>query len=427
MVTIKDIAKESGVSVATVSNVINGKAKVGEETKKRVLGVIRKTGYRPNSIAQGLRSQSTQTVDIIAEDLAQFSTPYLVDGIMSVLEKHGYRTSIWNMRMYARWSDTWYDNPREYHEALDPILDSIESCMLDGVIYVAGHARIVDCFQKGFPHPAVMAYAYSRNTEIPSVLIDDEEAGYRMCRYLIQKGHTKIGVLGGMPDNIHAQQRLLGYQQALFEAKILYDPSLVIYCGWDDRGAYANADTLIDSGVTAVFCMNDRVAAGVYRRLDERGMRPGRDFSVTGFDNAEYSQYYIPVVTTMSLPLTEIGQCSAEYLLEQIAGKSPADQPSETKIRCAFVEGKSVVQLRQDTETAEEQPEDRLQETAKDENGTEETSGSREAGQAIDGTVRMSDRLEPEQNLRDIDRIRNNPADEQAVCETERIAGQAGG
>lgn len=346
MVTIKDVARESNVSVATVSNVINGKARVGAATRQRVLSVIEKTGYKPNSVAQGLRSQSTKTIGIIAEDLAQFTTPHLVDGVMAVMEAHGYRTSIWNMRMYARWSDTWYDNPKEYHEALDPVLDSCESSMLDGVIYIAGHTRIVDCFQKDYAHPAVMAYAYSKNRSIPSVLINDEQAACEMVRFLIQKGHRKIAVLGGTPDNIHAQKRVLGYQRALYEAKILYDPSAVIYCGWDNDGGYENTDRVLRDGATAVFCLNDRNAAGVYRRLDELGMRPGKDFSVAGFDDAEYSRYFIPGLTTMSLPLNEIGKRAAEYLLEQMSGaKTAAEQPRETKIRCALVQRDSVADL----------------------------------------------------------------------------------
>ena len=144
MVTIKDIAEECNVSITTVSNVLNGKAK--EQTKQRILEVIQKRGYRPNTIAQGLRSQKTKTIGIIAEDIAQFTTPEIIEGIMSCCEERGYRTTVRNLRMYARWQDAWYYNETAYHSVLDPMLEELDSHMVDGVIYIAGHARRISCF-----------------------------------------------------------------------------------------------------------------------------------------------------------------------------------------------------------------------------------------------------------------------------------------
>ena len=132
MVTIKDIAEECNVSITTVSNVLNGKAKVGEKTKQRILEVIEKRGYRPNTIAQGLRSQKTKNIAIIADDIAQFSTPEIIEGIMSYCEQRSYRTTVRNLRLYARWQDTWYNNDAAFHSILNPILDELNSHMVDG-------------------------------------------------------------------------------------------------------------------------------------------------------------------------------------------------------------------------------------------------------------------------------------------------------
>lgn len=346
MITIKEIAKECNVSITTVSNVLNGKAKVGKDTKQRVLEVIQRRGYRPNSIAQGLRMQRTRTIGIIAEDIAQFTTPEIVEGIMSYCEKRGYRITVKNLRMYARWQDAWYNDSGAYHSILDPTLEELSSIMVDGIVYIAGHARYIDCFPRSFRIPAVMAYAYAMNPRVPSVLMDDELAAYQLVKYVIGKGHRKIGVIGGRADNIHTQRRLLGYQKALFEEKILFDPRWVRYANWDKETAYQEAKELLKTDVTAIFCNCDRMAGGVYQRMDELGMRPGKDLSVIGFDNQDIAEYFTPGLTTMALPLSEIGHASAQLLMEQIEGEEEKTQENqEVLIPCTFVERNSVCSL----------------------------------------------------------------------------------
>ena len=120
MITLKEIAKECGVSTATVSNILNGKNKVSQETRERVLEVVKERGYKLNYVAQGLRRQKTQTIGVIAEDIAQFTTPEIIEGIMEVCEERGYRTIVQNLRLYSRWQDLWFDNERMYYSVMDP-------------------------------------------------------------------------------------------------------------------------------------------------------------------------------------------------------------------------------------------------------------------------------------------------------------------
>lgn len=341
MVTLKEIAKECRVSPATVSNILNGKPKVSEETRQRVLDTVEKRGYRPNYIAQGLRNQKSKTIGIIAEDIAQFTTPEIVDGIMSRCEEKGYRAVVKNLRLYARWSDSWYDNESSYHSILDPTLKELESIRVDGIIYIAGHARVIHCFSEDFKTPAVMAYAFTDNRRVPSVAIDDKKSACEMIHYLISRGHRKIGVIGGRENNIHTQQRLQGYQKALFENRILFNPSWVRYADWKKEGAYQEARELLKEDVTAVFCMADRMAGGVYRCLDEIGLRAGRDIAVAGFDNHDIAEYFVPGLTTMALPLREIGNVSADYLLKQME-EAQEEIPEKILIPCTFTERESV-------------------------------------------------------------------------------------
>ncbi len=348
MVTIKEIARECGVSTATVSNILNGKDhKVGEETKIRVQDAIRRLGYQPNYMAKGLRTQKTRMIYIIAEDIAQFTTPEIVEGIMGYCEERGYRTIVKNLRMYARWGDTWYADTRAQDSVRGPAIQEINSLMVDGVIYIAGHVRTIDCFPPDFSYPAVMTHSHSGNPDVPSVVMDDEDAAFQIVSYLISKGHKKIGVIGGRKDNFHTQSRLLGYQKALFHNGLLYNPDWVRYADWEMKGAYAEAKDLLKTGITAVFCMADRMAGGVYRYLDEIGMRAGRDFSVAGFDNQDIADYFVPGLTTMAQPLQKMGRTAAEILIEKIegTGAETSEIPSEIQVPCTFIERNSVCQI----------------------------------------------------------------------------------
>ena len=355
MVTLKEIALECGVTATTVSNILNGKAKASEETVRRVLETVEKLGYRPNLMAKGLRSQKSGMIGIISEDIAQFTTPSIVEGIMQVCETKGYRTVMTNLRLYARWSDAWYDDDRAYHSILDPTIKELDSIMVDGVIYVAGHARHVHCFPENYRTPAVMAYAYAANPRVPSVLIDDEQSAYEIVRYLIDKGHRKIAILGGIQDNIHTQKRLLGAQKALFEASIPFNPDSVRFVNWNREPAYEVSKDLLDTGATAVFCMTDRMAGGVYEYASEAGLVVGRDISIVGYDDQDLASYMIPQLTTMRLPLVEIGRISAELLFKQIengftVGEQGAEDgqehiQKETYVPSTFVGRDSVADL----------------------------------------------------------------------------------
>ncbi len=343
MVTIKEIARECGVSVTTVSNVLNGKAKVGEEKRRKILEVIQAREYSPNSIAQGLRMQKTRMIGIIAEDISQFSTPEIVEGVMSCCEEKGYRLIVKNLRLYARWRDSWFDNADAYHSILDPVLAEMNSTMVDGVIYIAGHARIINCFPENYHIPAVMAYGYSQNRHVPCVLMDDEQASYQIVNYMIGKGHRRIGVIAGRMNNIHTQRRLLGYQKALYEAGILYNPLWVRYGDWDKESGYQEAGPLLDAGVTAVFCFSDRMAGGLYHYMAEHGLCPGKDLAVAGFDNQDIVEYFIPGLTTMDLPLIEIGHTAARLLLQRLEGEKEEEEAGEQiLLPCSLIERDSV-------------------------------------------------------------------------------------
>lgn len=347
MVTLKDIAKRCDVSVSTVSNILNGIPKVSEETRKKVLQAIKETGYQPNYIARGLRKKKTKLIGIIVEDISLFSAPIIIESIMSYCEEKNYRTIMVNLRLYARWKEQWYHDEKEYYSVLNPAIQELLSIKVDGIIYVPGHARNMSCFAEDLKIPAVMTYGYTHTLRFPSVVIDDEKGGYDMTEYLLNMGHKRIGVIGGRKDNIHMDKRLLGYQRALFDGQIFYDPDLVCYGSWDRVCGYEGAETLIKKNVTAIFCFSDILAGGVYDYLEENGLEAPEDISVVGFDDQIIAEYFRPALTTAALPLKEIGKKAAELLIQILDGETEekTNQIEVISVPCSLILRKSVKKL----------------------------------------------------------------------------------
>lgn len=349
MVTIKEIARECNVSAATVSNILNGKANVGEKTRDRVLKVMEKRGYQPDYLARSLRIRKSNTIGVIAEDIGQFSTPPILEGIMRRCEREGYQTMIQNLRLYARWGDRWFDDEGVYRDALDQAVQKLLSIKADGLLYVAGHARYIRYFEDEPVIPAVMVYAFSQSVHTPCVVNDDVKGGYDMMRYLLSMGHRRIGILAGREDNLHTKRRLQGCQMALAEAGISFDPELVRYGNWERESGSQMAESLLrmKKDVTAVFCMNDEMAGGVYDCFRKRGIRVGEDISVAGFDNQIFATYCSPPITTMEIKLNEIGIRAAEILIGrlQASGESDKENMIEEMIPCRLIERESVKRI----------------------------------------------------------------------------------
>lgn len=341
---IKDIANACGVSISTVSNVLNGKSnKVSEEIAKKIRDEVERTGYRPSSLARNLRATSTKTIGVIAEDLIEFSTPAIVEGIMKSCEEKGYNVVIENMRLFGRWQREWLRDEAQLNKTLSDVLPKMDSLNLDGLIYVGSHEHTVHNLVSARGLPIVMAYAVAVDRQIPTFRLDDITGGYDVIKYLVSKGHRKIGVLAGEIDNTHTINRILGVQKAMFEEKIFFDPALVKYNDWTKDGGYKGMNALLDEDITAVFCMSDMIASGAYAALLEKGIMPGKDISVMGYDNQDTSRTLTPELTTMALPLQEIGSGAAKALIGLLEnpGSSPVDI-ADIRIKSALIERASV-------------------------------------------------------------------------------------
>lgn len=336
MVTLKEIAEKCSVSITTVSNILNGKSNVSEITKKRVLEVIKATGYRPNYMARGLRASKTNSVGIIIDDLTEFSSTGIIDGIMAYFDEHKYKAILENLRFYSKWGTKWYHN-KGYEDSVQQAIDEFESIKVDGIIYVAGHARCISCIPEKLNIPLVISYAFTEQPGFSSVEFDDVKAACDITNHLIKNGHKKIAVIAGTKNNIHTERRLEGFKKAMQENTLSVNEKDIVYGKWDAESGYQNAQTLLKgSDYSAVFCFNDLMAAGVYDYLYENKLVPGKDISVAGFDNRTMSQFLKPALTTVEIPLVEIGRKSAELILNQI------NNPDNFEAQQSFVECKII-------------------------------------------------------------------------------------
>ncbi|RFZ80233.1 LacI family transcriptional regulator [Lacrimispora amygdalina] len=345
MATIKELAKCCGVSVATVSNILNNKPGASEKTRKLVLEMAEQLNYTPNIVAKNLKMQKTRSIGVIAEDMTIFSIPDIIDGITDYCQKQEYQILLTNLRLFKKYNDTYY-NKDDYYELVRQEIKKLMEKQVEGIIYVAAHERVIRCIPDTLPIPAVMAYGYSRSRKIPSVVVDDVSGAARIVKYLLDNGHRRVGVITGKPDSLHAQARLVGYQQVLFENKILYDPGLVTEGDWTRESGYRCAGELLDKGVSAIFAMNDLMAGGVYDRVEELKQTIGYDISVAGYDDRELSGYYHPPLTTVSLPLHDIGYKASEWIIELLnGGELENDGENVCAVDCMLLIRKSVKDL----------------------------------------------------------------------------------
>lgn len=344
MATIKDIARLTGVSGATVSNVLNGrKGAAGPAKEREIFEVAHSLHYIPNSLAKSLKQRKTNNIGIITEDLTVFNTPEIVDGIDAYCEESGYEIILGNMRLFKRYNNDFTDTPQ--HQALlDTMVANMLAKQVEGIVYIGYHCREITCLPTMLNVPFTYAYCYPKQKLYPSVLFDDEGAAKTVVNILIQKGHKEIGFIAGPASSYHTLARLRGVQKALFENNMLFNAERVMYGDWERGSGYAHAARLIGNGVSALFCFNDLMASGAYEYCSDNGLAVGKDISLFGFDNREISQGYSPLIATVEPPLNEIGRKSAELVLAQLRNRKT---PMETQLlACKVLERDSVCSIK---------------------------------------------------------------------------------
>lgn len=337
MSNIYDVAKLAGVSIATVSNVFNDSPKVKDHTKAKVLRAASELHYSGMGKAENLNPRGGKTIGIVSEDLTVFNTPEILDAICRKVIALGWETLICNLGM-VKGSGTYDFDETECTSVAKNAVRLLLSKGVDGIIYVGCQSREIKHLSAGFDTPFVYAYCYSRENDAPSIIYDDENISYELTRFLIQKGHTNIGIITGVEDNPHVRARLLGFQKAHYDSEVLYNPNNIVHGDLNDSDSgFHCMPALLENQVTAVFCMNDIIAVGVYDFAISHDIRIPKQLAVVGFDNQAISSVLNPRLTTVSLPLCEIGAEAVEQMEKLLSDKNYRCIPNIISLNSSIV------------------------------------------------------------------------------------------
>ena len=340
MATMRDVALLAGVSTATVSHVINGSKKLSPETTERVLQAIAQVNYTPNTLAKSLRLGQTHTIGVLVEDIRGLPVAAIVSGISETLAKGGYKTIFHDLHLLEKLYNQ-YEQIGTYRQRINEGAALLKSSNVDGIIYVAMHDRHLDYLLDPMETPLV--YAYSHGTENDTyVTYSNKDSAADMVRFLLNRGHERIAVIAGHPHSYPTAQRLLGIQTAMQQAGLPLPQEYIRYGDWEFESGKEQTRALLqlDPLPTAIFAMNDLMAAGCMATLHAAGLRIPRDMAVAGFDNREIASYLEPALTTIALPTTEIGTRAALHIIDMIANSRP--HPTREIIHCSIVERSSV-------------------------------------------------------------------------------------
>jgi LacI family transcriptional regulator len=304
--TIKDVALQAGVSVATVSKVINGRYGVSGATLARVQAVIDELGYESSLVAQSLRSRRTNVIGILVSDLEPFSTE-LLKGAADALHGTGYELVVYSAGGLARDRIGW---ERRY-------LSRVCGTLTDGAILVT--PRVVDVPTTA---PVVAVDPHAGTSALPTIDADNLRGATLATEYLIGLGHRRIGFIAGRSDLESSRLREQGYRDALATAGIEFDPGLVRNGEYRTESSVEPARELLglSPAPTAIFAANDLSAIGTIEAADSLGLRVPEDVSVVGFDNIPESALNQPPLTTVSQPIQRMGFEAVRMLIGLIEG-----------------------------------------------------------------------------------------------------------
>lgn len=343
MTTLKDIARIAGVSVASVSYVINGKKQLSDETTQRILKAINDTNFSPHTLAKSLRVGKTLSIGVLVEDIRGLPVADIVNGVEESLENNGYQMILNDLHMLEKIYNQ-YDQIEGFKTYINDRVQMMLRTHVDGIIYVGLHDRHIDHIIKPIDTPFVFAYSHGTCLD-HYVTYNNLDSAINATNYLIDRGHRDIAVIAGHPDSFPTLERMKGFKAALKKAGIKLRDDYVYYGDWEYDSGYQLTKKLLalPHSPTAIFAMNDLMAAGCINSAQDSGLKIPRDLSIIGFDNREIARYLPVPLTTVQLPNNEIGHESAKMILSLVE-----EQPIEQNcviLPCRLIERGSVASL----------------------------------------------------------------------------------
>lgn len=310
--TIKDIAREAGVSITTVSRVLNNKEDgTSKETREKVLLVMKDLNYQPNKLARGLVTKRSNMLGLIVPNISNPYFPELCRGAEDEANLRNYSLIICN-------SDDQSQKEENY-------LRLLQEQQVDGIL-LSSKNRLSQTSKDLLQSGRIPYILFDRGDEASNqsgVFLDNEKGGYLAGKHLTDLGHTKIACLTGPTEIRNSQQRLTGFQLALAEAGVEIPPSFILVGDFQMETAYKIAKEFLQlNSVTAIFAGNDLMACGVYRAAHELGIQIPGQLSIIGFDDIPLVTALIPKLTTIRQGTYEMGRKAIELLINELENKS---------------------------------------------------------------------------------------------------------
>jgi LacI family transcriptional regulator len=309
MVTIKDVAREAKMSVATVSRVLNGSGPVSEETRRLIREVAGRMRYVPHSGARSLITSKTQTLGVLLPDLYGEFFSEVIRGMDDTAQRNGFHLLI--SRAYAD------------RHGIETAIRAMRG-RADGVVVMSPDLDAESLLNLPSTIPVVLLCSVSRGNEIDSLTIQNCRGAREMVAHLISVGHRRIAIIKGSPRNYDAAERLRGYRMSLREAGIMLDPLLEREGDFTEAAGYSAVLKLIalKNRPTAIFAANDSMAIGVLSALRESGIAVPEEMAVAGFDDIPLARYMDPPLSSVHVPIWELGARAVDLLLHGITHKN---------------------------------------------------------------------------------------------------------
>ena len=310
-VTIKDVAKLAGVSISTVSRVINDSKPVTDEVKQRVLDVIKETGYVPNPLARSLVTKKSKLIGVIVPEVSDSFVNEILNGIEAVAKMYDYDILLVN---------TYSDKQQEIDSIRLLKTKQVEGIVMVSWILDEDHVN----YMKESRIPAVYISKTARDYDIYTVSTSNENATYDMTKYLIENNHKEIAlIMTSKEETILEAERRTGYERALRDNNIEVRDELIKHGNTDHEGGYNSMKELLDDKIipSAVFVTGDEAAVGAINAIFDAGYNVPQDISVVGFNDTKLAKIYRPKLTTVFQPLFDMGAVSIRALIKLINGE----------------------------------------------------------------------------------------------------------
>lgn len=307
MATIYEVSALAGVSLATVSRVMNDSGRVSDKTREKVLSAMRELDYRPNTVAQSLASHRSDCVGVLVSEVYGPIFGSMLSGIEDELSRQG------KFAIFA----TGHSDADKEREAIRFLISRNCDAL---ILHVEALSDDYLLEQKDGELPFVILNRIVPGLESNCIALDNERGGYEATKMLLDMGHRKIAYIAGPLAWGDAMARLAGHKRALKEAGQRFEERLLVEGNYQEITGSNAMTQLLQLGIpfTAVVCGNDEMAAGAMDMIRSRGMTIPDDMSIVGFDNAPLSRYVYPKLSTVNYPVSEMGRMAAHWVLQNV-------------------------------------------------------------------------------------------------------------